>query len=278
LLTQKKIIDTGMKTHADDIKIEKENITEIGKEALSAVKLNESRFSDVSQNMASLQKDLSMQEKNIGVRLDQVQADIASDRDRIVAVEKMAENVHETRLDKISQNIASIEQEVSNVQAFSNNIAKDLTSSVGAMRDDLGSTEAKMAAKFDTTITNLRSELAASRDKEFRNQIEKFEQEMARIAGIEKGLGNLQSVQQETSKDHAGKISMIEKALGEIKFLRDKVESLEEENRQLAQIVSVNQVQIAKALQEKAMERTKLEKDLNKQKAKIGKLLNELKT
>jgi len=278
LLTQRKIIDSEMKAHAEDIKAEKENITEIEKEAVSAIKLNESRFSDVSQNTASLQKDLSAQSGNMGVRLDQLQADIASDRDRISAVEKIAENVHETRLDKISQDIASIEQEVSNVQAFSNNIAKDFTSSAGTLRDDLSGAEAKMAAKFDTTITNLRSELAVARDKEFRNQAEKFEQEMARLSGIEKNVSNLRSVQQETSKGHAGKISMLEKALGEIKYLRDKVESLEEENKQLAQIVSVNQVQIAKALQEKSIERAKLEKDLSKQKTKIGKLLNELRT
>ena len=222
-------------------------------------------------------ESLSNHSEALQATLKQLSIDLANERDRLASVEKTIGKAHEPRLDRLSGNMVSLQQEVAGIQGFANDLAKNLSSSSGKLRDTFTKAESKMAMRFDSTISNLRDELARARDKDFKNQIEKFRQEMDRVASLEKGLMSLQQTDKESSRQQAERLSTLEKLMPEVKYLRDKVVSLEEDNKKLTEVVSKNQVQIVEAIDQKTTDSRKLEQNLQSQKAKMAKLLKELK-
>ena len=154
--------------------------------------------------------------------------------------------------------------------------AKNLSKTTADLRETFTKAESKIAMRFDTTLTNLRDELARARDKDFKSQIDKFKQEMDRVASLEKGLASLQQTDKQSSRDQAERLQVLEKLIPEVEFLREKTDALEEENKKLAEVVSKNQVQIVEAIDQKTADRRKLERNLQSQKAKMAELLKEL--
>jgi DNA repair exonuclease SbcCD ATPase subunit len=206
----------------------------------------------------------------------QLAGDLDSERDRLAAVEKLMEGAHESRLDGLSSGISAVEQEVANIQGFATSLAKDFSAYVTEMNESVGKIESNVALRFDKSVSRLRDELASSRDKEFKVQVEKFRQEMERVASLEKGLRSLDSDSKQVRKEHSTKIGRLENIATDLKYLRDRIAILETENRKLAGIVSDNQIQLASLANQKAAEQKKIEREIGSQKEKIAGLLKEL--
>jgi chromosome segregation ATPase len=221
-------------------------------------------------------ESLSNETKTLEASLAQIRTDLANERERLSGMEKIVSGSHESRLDETSNTISAIQEELASLQGFSNTIAKDLAASAAKLREGLQNAEGNMASRFEKAVSDLRERAAADRDKEFKNQTEKFRQEMERLTSIEKQLMTFSQNERKLNDEHAEKISSLEKLVPEVRYLSDKVKELQEENKKLAEVVSRNQVQIVEAIDQKTTDRKRLEKSLQGQKAKMAELLKEL--
>ena len=222
-------------------------------------------------------ESLSNQTNAIQANLKQLVADLESERERVTNIEKTVGSGHEPRLDELSQNITAIKQDIDNIQEFTGSSVKELNDSVSQLKDNIAKAESKLALRFDKTVANLRDDLAKSRDKEFKNQMEKFRQEMERIASVEQDFRSFESHEKQTNNELSERLSRLEKAMPELKYLHDRIEAMEEDSKKVAEIVSKNQVQIVEAIEQKTADRKKLEQNLQGQRAKLAELLKELK-